>query len=243
MTELRDYQQDLLAQVQAALADPSARVMLQLPTGGGKTRIAADLLHWWLRDGSKAVWLTHRRELSNQTCQALNIFGVRAINTLEWPIGTPAPTRQGGVVILMDRTVSNRNHSGSVWSWYNSGDLLIVDEAHHAPASGWERAINQWPGPVVGLTATPWRLSKTQRFDHLFHTLINGPQIHDLQSQHYLAKAKILMPDLDGLILGGDKISAGDYTESGIEQANQESNIWTAGAFRFGRNTLKTARQ
>ncbi|MCE2436022.1 MAG: DEAD/DEAH box helicase family protein [Candidatus Latescibacteria bacterium] len=46
MVTLRPYQQDLLRQVQDALdAYANARVMMQLPTGGGKTIIAG---HCWL---------------------------------------------------------------------------------------------------------------------------------------------------------------------------------------------------
>ena len=55
MIELRDYQQDLLAEVSSELADPAARIMMQLPTGSGKTRIAGELLAGWLKDGRKAV--------------------------------------------------------------------------------------------------------------------------------------------------------------------------------------------
>ena len=52
MVELRDYQQKLLSQVDADLADPSARIMMQLPTGGGKTHIAGELrLGGWLQGG------------------------------------------------------------------------------------------------------------------------------------------------------------------------------------------------
>ena len=50
MADLRPYQADLLQKAEKALAAPNARVMLQLPTGGGKTRIAAALC-WprWLQ--------------------------------------------------------------------------------------------------------------------------------------------------------------------------------------------------
>ena len=233
MVELRDYQQHLLAQVQDFLAEPSARVMLQLPTGGGKTRIAGELLRWWLTNGSKAVWLTHRKELSDQTCQVLNNSGVRAVNSLPWVINRPAPFWEGGVVVLMAQTVSHRNRWEGVWDNYRDRDLLIIDEAHHARAVGWERAINQWPGPVVGLTATPWRNSKIEGFKHLFDTLVLGPQIHELQSQGYLASANVKMPERDNLILPGEIIFAGDYSEPGIVQANQGKDVWTAGAFRF----------
>ncbi len=234
MVELRDYQQDLLAQVQAPLADEAkARVLMQLPTGGGKTRIAAALLHWWLGNGRKAVWLTHRTELSDQTRAVLNRSAVRAVNTLEWYVDDPAPYCRDGVVILMAQTVSRRNRFDGVWRRYNPQDLLIIDEAHHATAAGWARAINQWPGPVVGLTATPWRLSKTEGFDHLFAELILGPQISDLQSQGHLANAKVLMPERDDLILGGEITATGDYSEAGIAGANQGREVWTAGVLRF----------
>ena len=43
MIQLRDYQEDLLYSVQVALAEEKARVMMQLPTGGGKTVIAGTL--------------------------------------------------------------------------------------------------------------------------------------------------------------------------------------------------------
>lgn len=233
MAELRDYQQDLLAQAQSALANSSARVMLQLPTGGGKTRIAATLLRWWLSNGSKAVWLTHRNELSDQTCHVLNRSGVHAVNSLPWVINRPAPSWEGGVVVLMAQTVSHRNRWDGVWDNYSDRNLLIIDEAHHARAAGWERAIKQWPGPVVGLTATPWRNSKTEGFKHLFDTLLLGPQIHELQSQGYLASANVKMPERGDIILPGEIIFAGDYSEPGIVQANQGKDVWTAGAFRF----------
>lgn len=56
MVKLRPYQQDLLRQVQDALdANAKARVMMQLPTGGGKTIIAGALLVDWLTGGRKAM--------------------------------------------------------------------------------------------------------------------------------------------------------------------------------------------
>ena len=43
--------------------------MMQLPTGGGKTVIAGELLKKRLTGGRKAVWLTHRKELAEtSTC-------------------------------------------------------------------------------------------------------------------------------------------------------------------------------
>ena len=145
MIELRDYQRDLLERVCDALASSAARIMLQLPTGGGKTRIAGMLLSGWLSGGRKAVWLTHRKELAAQTEGMLQEAEVTATANIQWTPGAKAPAIPNGVVILMAQTVSRRTASAEVWDGYDSRDLMIVDEAHHAAAPGWARAINQWP--------------------------------------------------------------------------------------------------
>ena len=234
MAELRDYQEDLRRKVERVLdADAGARVMMQLPTGGGKTVIAGELLNRRLTDGRKAVWLTHRRELADQTSKMLNVAHVSAMADISWNPGTDAPAMSGGVVILMAQTVGRRTDRMEVWNSYDARDLMIIDEAHHATADSWKRAMEQWPGPVVGMTATPWRLSEKEGFDRLFQGLILGPQVADLQSDGWLCDAKVLIPSEDGRVLGGAIGSIGDYTESGIESANLGRDVMTAGALRF----------
>ena len=150
MIELREYQETLLRQVQHGLtAAPNARLMLQLPTGGGKTVIAGALLAHWLQDGRKAVWLTHRKELAEQTrgCSPTPAFrpsptstGRPARTRRPWPAARSSSWRNRGPAHRQRRQVWNRK--------YNSNDLLVIDEAHHAAAPGWERAMQQWPGPM-----------------------------------------------------------------------------------------------
>ena len=235
MVELRDYQRELLQQAQTALDPRRARVMMQLPTGGGKTIIASHLLASRLQNGRKAVWLTHRKELADQTCKVLTAAGIPAMNDVQWNPGMAAPAMSSGVVILMAQTVSRRTASMSVWNKYGEDDLLVIDEAHHAAAQGWERAMWQWPGRIIGMTATPWRLSKKEGFAHLFSRLVCGPQTSGLQSADWLCKARVLIPPAEQRILGGevDRIS-GEYTEAGIESANRERrDVMTAQALRF----------
>ena len=47
MIELRDYQRELMRRAETALSPDKARVMMQLPTGGGKTIIALRPLICW----------------------------------------------------------------------------------------------------------------------------------------------------------------------------------------------------
>ncbi len=236
MVELHIYQEDLLHRVQDALDnDPKARVMMQLPTGGGKTEIAAQLLKGHLTNGRKAVWVTHRRELTEQTCNRLLGANVSARVERSWKTDEPdAPAMPEGVVILMAQTLGNRAKKGNVWGKYGPNDLMVVDEAHHTPAAGWERSMKQWPGQVVGLTATPWRLTKTEGFDQLFGKLICGPQVTDLQSDGYLCNAKVLAPPHEQRILGGKPDRYGEFTQDGIELANSDRpDVMTARALKF----------
>ena len=114
-----------------------------------------------------------------------------------------------------------------------ASDLMIIDEAHHATADGWARAISQWPGPVVGMTATPWRLSQREGFDHLFKELHCGPQVAALQSDKWLCQARVMLPPEGERVQAGQVDYTGDYSESGIELANEDRDVWTAGALRF----------
>ena len=232
MIHLRDYQQDLLDGVQVALAPEQARVMMQLPTGGGKTIIAGALLKEWLKGGRKAVWLTHRKELATQTRELLANASVAAWIYARWSPGKDAPGEPNRVAILMAQTVSRRTARKIVWTKYSNEDLMIVDEAHHASADGWTRAMRQWPGRILGMTATPWRLSQKEGFDHLFSALLSGPQVMELQSGNHLCDAQVLRPSSQWIIRGGAVGMDGDYTDAGIEAVNQ-ANIMTAGALKF----------
>ena len=222
MIELRDYQLDLMARVGDVLADAGARIMMQLPTGGGKTHIAGELLSSWLKDGRKAVWLTHRKELAAQTEAMLREANVPATANIRWTPSTNAPMIANGAVILMAQTVSRRNSKTTVWGDYNDSDLMIIDEAHHATARGWARAMKQWPGPIIGMTATPWRLSEKEGFDHLFDGLHCGPQVAALQSDRWLCPASVVLPTEQERVQGGLIDYTGDYSESGIELANED---------------------
>ena len=217
--------------------------MTQLPTGGGKTEIAGALLQNYLVGGRKAVWLTHREELAKQTEDRLSLnWSIAAMTgTAEWSPRRPAPRIVNGVVILKAQTVSRRNRdSAAVWNNYGPDDLLVIDEAHHAPANGWERAIQQWPGRVWGLTATPWRLSLHDGFDHLFYTLVTGPQTFEMQNNGDLAFSRVLAPQPADRIAGGVVGTLGDYTEGGIAKANDDDDdgrfIMTTLAVNFWRN-------
>ena len=178
------------------------------------------------------MWFTHRKELAAQTRDMLRRAVRVSVAIPNWTRGKAAPSIQDGVAVFMEQTVSRRSDQSSIWNEYDDSDLMIIDEAHRAVAEGCKRAIRQWPGRVLGMTATPWRLSRKEGFDHLFSKLICGPQVADLQSQEFLCEAQILQPPDEHRILGGKIGTTGDYTETGIEQTNVKE-VMTARALEF----------
>ena len=73
---LRDYQVDLIAQIEAAIAQGHRRIMLQLPTGAGKTRCFVELVknHRFTpyADGvHNCLIIAHREELIKQAVKDL----------------------------------------------------------------------------------------------------------------------------------------------------------------------------
>lgn len=184
-------------------------VMVQLPTGGGKTVLAGDILHRE-PDHLAHSWLTHRDHLRAQSARSLERWGLSTwdmskaqARSRRWLRGTVNITSTG----LRTLPPIDADTAG----------VMVVDEAHHAPAGKtWAPKIRNWPGRVLGITATPWRLSPYQGFTDLFDVLICGPsmqELTDLEPEPALATAEVLYPDgfrmdRDNLETRGGEITA-----------------------------------
>ena len=198
--DLRPYQDRDINAIMDALKRLRS-VMYTLPTGGGKTLIGFCVMANWLREstaGVKGVWLTHGIELEDQ---AHDDLARQPIDHSRNPTLVSSPLR-----------LYNAMEGGRVS--FGARDLLVVDEAHHATARTWARVIQNWPGKVLGLTATPWRLSAKQGFVHLYDTLIAGSQKRFLIENGWLTGAVVKQPRGSGLIrgVGSDSGQAAEAT-------------------------------
>ncbi len=68
--ELRPYQADAITKIENAT---TTKVIYVLPTGGGKTVIAACIIERAVQRGERVLVLTHRREILRQTSLKLPI--------------------------------------------------------------------------------------------------------------------------------------------------------------------------
>ena len=191
-----DFQSDGVDELLASISD-NLRAMYALPTGGGKTPVGVITADRWLaRTGARAVWLAHTEELEDQARKAF------------------ARQRLNGTSTLVTSPVRLHNSIRKGEEAFTSRDLLIVDEAHHAVAATWARVILEWPGRVIGLTATPWRLSRKTGFDHLYDVLIEGPTKQQLIAAGRLAESVVKQPRGRTLITGQGSDGRGDYSIS-----------------------------
>lgn len=164
---LKLFQLDVADRAAATLSSPFSRVLVQMPTGSGKTRTAMEVISRFFneRDGpTHVLWLAHVRELCEQARDAFvevwEHVGTRevAISLVEAsePMPESLPERVfmvGGLQKLYSELRRKRT--------LPAFDLVIIDEAHKAVAPTYEQVIEKtigWGGRLLGLTATPGRI-------------------------------------------------------------------------------------
>ena len=170
---LRDYQIEICENVREAFKKHRS-VMMQMPTGTGKTVVLASLVQQYLdkslerRDQHCQVLIVaHRIELTEQMGEHLKRYGI------EYGVvaGGRKTKEAEPVIVASIQTLSSKLSS---LSSLLSPSLIIIDEAHHAVAKTYRQLWDVWPeARFLGLTATPYRLSG-EGFTDLFDVLVNS---------------------------------------------------------------------
>jgi DNA repair protein RadD len=207
MTELRDYQVRLVEQIEAT----TDSVLCVLPTGGGKTLVAAAIIERAAEAGRRVLVLTHRREILKQT--SLKVPLDHGLIQSGLNVDPQFSIQIASVQTLWARCMRSDKMP------LPSAQLLVVDEAHHIAAATWRSILENYPNAkLVGLTATPCR-SDGRGLGNYFDRIIEGPQIAELIAQKYLTSTIYYAPtDPD---LRGVETRHGDYV---IKQLSNRMN-------------------
>ncbi len=213
---LRDYQIENKRKIYEAWQH-NRSVMLQMPTGTGKTRlfvsIARDLFDYGVKRkiAIKVLILAHRKELIEQISEhvgrkynmAHGIIMSQNLEQKKFPM-------QIGSVPTMTRRLAR-------WEDKNF-DVIIIDEAHHVKAMSYKKIIDMYPqAKILGVTATPYRLNGAG-FRPEFDELIISPSVAEYIKRGYLSEYEYysirpdsrLQQDIDRMKLDFE----GDYKES-----------------------------
>jgi superfamily II DNA or RNA helicase len=159
---LRPYQEAIVIATLEARKRGVQRSFYCAPTGTGKTHSFVALHNRWPVSG-KTLVLAHREELLGQIADAL-----REANPGVW-VETERGCRKAnpGAEVVVASVQTLGRESSQRLEWLRSQlRLVIVDEAHHAPAASYRRVFNRFGcftagGPaLIGCTATPKRLDR-----------------------------------------------------------------------------------
>ena len=185
--QLYDYQREMSERIEAAFRSCQS-VMVQMPTGTGKTILLAEVVKREKGKGKNpCVWIVvHRRELVEQIketleaslnveCEMLNathnvkceMLNVKRGKQLESSLFTLPSS-------LKPRVFSIQWLSKHYHELEESPSLIIIDEAHHAVAKTYKEVMDAYPeAKKLGLTATPCRLNRRGLTD-LFDVLLQS---------------------------------------------------------------------
>lgn len=141
MHELREYQ---LADCVDIETSSARRVLYTLPTGGGKTTVAVQVIADAVDAGEPVLFLAHRKELIDQAVARLLSAGVPK----EWIgiIRASEETNPKAVIqVASIQTLINRKKP--------KAKLVVVDEAHHSEAETYKTIVGWYPkARILGLT-------------------------------------------------------------------------------------------
>ena len=187
--KLFDYQEDMKERIEKAFESHQS-VMVQMPTGTGKTILLAEVVKSEkLKGKNPCVWIVvHRRELVEQIKETLakqldsSLFTFHSsLNPLDSslftlpsslnPLDSSLFTLRSS---LTTRVFSIQWLSKHYHELEEKPSLIIIDEAHHAVAKTYKEVMDAYPeAKKLGLTATPCRLTK-RGFTDLFDVLLQS---------------------------------------------------------------------
>lgn len=203
---LRYYQIQARSDVYTKIREGFKRILLFAPTGSGKTIIASQILHDAQSKGKKALFLVHRDILISQTAEKLMSFNVSCgFIKSGWKEDKNALVQLGSIQTMVKR---------QWWKQEFDAEVILIDECHITAFSSVVKQMMAeiYPNAIyIGLTATPYRLKKSESMGDIFKTLVCAPMPHELIDSGYLSKPSyygLHQPDLQRV-----KTIAGEYDE------------------------------
>ena len=202
MVQLYPDQSDLVGRVRQSMRH-SKGVLMQSPTGSGKTRMALDMIAGAYAKGSSCVFAVPRKELLSQTIKTISEYGI--------PFGVISPDHTynplAKIQIAMTPTLARRLDK------IPAPKILFADEAHYGGAEldrviEWSRAGGGWR---VGLSATPLKTNGKPMSDHYDHMEMGLPMA-DLIKMKRLSDFRYFAPQQPDLSAVASR--NGEYVQS-----------------------------
>ena len=208
---MRDYQEAAIKSLRSKLAEGKKRIVLQIPTGGGKTAVAGSIIRSALGKDRRAIFTVPALSLITQTIESFRRDGIKNIGVMQ---GNHELTdKDQPVQICSVQTLARR--------FIPKADLVMIDECH-VVYDLYKRWFDdpEWADvPIIGLSATPW----TKGLGKLYQSLVIGETTQGLIDKGYLAPFRAFAPS--HVDLSSVKTIAGDYDLEGLDRAMNTAKL------------------
>lgn len=211
MRILRDDQAHALDQLRHAVGSGKRRIMMQAPTGFGKTVLAGEIISSARSKGKRVMFTVPAIALVDQAVESFfkhGIYDIGVIQATHAMTDWSQPVQIASVQTLQKRELPR-------------ADVVLVDEAHK-----WFRFYEKWffdPAwkdvPIIGLSATPW----TKGLGRYYEELIVAGTTEALIDQNVLSPFRVFAPSHPDL--KGVRTVAGDYHEGDLSKAMDKSPL------------------
>ena len=193
------------AAVLDALERGVGRQLVALPTGVGKSVLAANLAGEFAR----TLFLVHREELLAQA--VATFLRARPGADVSWiGRGRRCPATSARFVVAMVQTASTLRFREDAF------DLIVVDECHHAKSESWSALIQKFsPRLLLGLSATPFRQDGRALVPDPFHALTYEMTTVEAIMEGVLARPRVVQV-ATAADLSGVKVVAGEFAENSL---------------------------
>lgn len=206
---LRPHQSKALDLLRASLGKGNRRVVIQAPTGFGKTLTAAKIVDGALAKGNRVIFTAPAVSLIDQTVEAFEVEGIDCIGVMQ--ANHPRTDPYQPVQIASVQTLARRDIPDAA--------LVIVDEAH-IRSEVIDRLMDDRKDLFyVGLSATPWRKGMGLRWQDM----VTPVTIGDLIEHGYLSKFTVYAPDVPDMT--GVKVRAGEYVEEALARLMGDAKL------------------
>ena len=209
--ELRPVQVKALDMIKGSIKSGHRRPQLQLPTGSGKTIIAAHGVSGALAKGNRASFVVPLLSLIDQTVERFIENGIAMEKIGVVQADHPLRRPDAPVQICSVQTLGKRE--------FPKTDVVFVDESHLQ-----YKAIYDWmdedPKKIfVGLSATPWAVGMANHWDEL----LIPATIKELIASGDLCKFRAFAPTRPDL--SDVKVTAGEYQVDQLSDKMSESGL------------------